>query len=142
MLAYDLYLKNKNYSDEFVRPELIKKIFVQKDSQTNEISVCVDNTQLSVYGISESNKSTFQIIFQMPEKNKARLPYRTTGSNSPKPYLEIKGEFRNKENSPEFCLFFPAKDKKPKYSSSLILNINNENNEIKDSKEIIKYHQI
>ncbi len=137
MLAYDLYLKNKGYSHEFVRPELIKKIFVQKDSLTNEISVCIDDTQLSVYGISESNKSIFQRIFQMPEKNKARLPYRSTGSNSPKPYLEIKGEFRNKENTPEFSLFFPSKDKKPKYNSSLIININNENNGIKGSKEII-----
>jgi hypothetical protein len=136
MLAYDLYLKNKNYSHEFVGPELIKKILVQKDPQTDEISIEIDDTQLDVYGISESNKSTFQRIYQMPEKNKVKLPYRSTGSNSPKPYLEIKGEFRNKENTPEFLLFFPAKNKKPRYSSVLNLNISNENKQIKDSKVI------
>jgi hypothetical protein len=134
VLAYDLYLKNKNYAHEFVKPELIKKIFVDKDYKTGETVVNVDDTSLSEYGISESNKGTFQRIFQMPEKNKAKLPYRSTGSNSPKPYLEIKGEFKNKENMLEFFLCFPDK-KNPKFSSVLILNIDKDTNELKGSKE-------
>jgi hypothetical protein len=73
----------------------------------------------------------------MPEKNKIKLPYRSTGSNSPKPYLEIKGEFKSKGDRIEFHLYFPDKSKPIKFSSELILDIDKDSHQLKDVKEII-----
>ncbi len=108
MLAYDLYLKNKNYGHEFTGSNLIKKIFVST-SKDYDLDIKIDDITLQQYGINENDKNRFQSLFQMPEKNKAQIPYRSTGSNSPKPYIEFDCSFESRKNISKFIINFFGK---------------------------------
>jgi hypothetical protein len=90
MLAFELYLKNRNHEGEIVkRIKPIKKL-VGKSAR-------VDTTTPDYYGSEKSEKhpefEPLMHILSMPLNNapKLGLPYRGTGANSPKPYVELYG---------------------------------------------------
>jgi hypothetical protein len=90
MLAFELYLKNKDHTGEIVkRIKPIKKL-VGKSAR-------VDTTTPSQYGSEKSEKhpefAPLMHILSMPLNNapKLGLPNRGTGANSPKPYVELYG---------------------------------------------------
>lgn len=95
MLAYDLYLKNKDNDKNPAKTIFpLKKIFVNK----NKISV--DEKTLDNYASNKDQKFSFiQEWLQMPlittSLSKLNLPYRYAGANSRKPYLLIYGSFES-----------------------------------------------
>ena len=109
MLAYELFLKNKEYDGEFpktVKP--IKKIFVKNDQ------IVIDPKTLDDYGkniISEYR--LFQDLLSMPLNTSSflNLPNKVTGSNSPKPYVELYGTFENKKTGPKISISISGRDK-------------------------------
>jgi hypothetical protein len=95
MLAYELYLKNKKSTEEFVEKIPIKKVFVKVDKK---VTLQLDSKTLEHYGDDLSEKDQnyyFQKSLSMPSKNLASigLPYRGTGTNNNKPYVEFSGKY-------------------------------------------------
>ncbi|MDE1766203.1 MAG: hypothetical protein KGI27_08025 [Thaumarchaeota archaeon] len=121
MLAYELYLKNKENDKNPVKNIFpLKKIFVNKNE------VLVDEKALDNYGAGEKNQkfSFIQEWLQMPlitaSLSKLNLPYRYAGANSAKPYLEIYGSFESsKKKDP--LLRLTIDDKKNKFTAELDL---------------------
>lgn len=101
MLAYDLFYQNKNNPDSVVkRVTPIKKIYA------NENGFEVDKKTLDEYGMKLTEKTRlFQEYLQMPlnstNTEKLNLPFMTLAPNSPKPYIEIFGNFKNKKTGKE-----------------------------------------
>lgn len=95
MLAYELYLKNKNNDKNPAKNIFpLKKIFVNKDK------ISVDEKTLDSYASEKNQKFSFiQEWLQMPlittSLSKLNLPYRYAGANSRKPYLLIYGVFES-----------------------------------------------
>jgi hypothetical protein len=98
MLAYELYLNNKDSKSEAVkRLKLVKKLFV------NENGVEIDTKTLDEYGtdiidISQSYALNFlQQWLSMPlntaDQDKLNLPDKKTGTRSLPPYVKIYGKF-------------------------------------------------
>lgn len=120
MLAYELYLKNKQTNKNPVKNIFpLKKIFVNK----NEI--LVDEKILDNYAGEKNQKFSFiQEWLQMPlitaSLSELNLPYRYAGANSAKPYLEIYGSFESsKKKDP--LLRLTIDDKKNKFVAELDL---------------------
>ncbi|MFA7398359.1 MAG: hypothetical protein WC046_07740, partial [Candidatus Bathyarchaeia archaeon] len=96
MLAYELYLKNKESTVEAVKTVVpIKKIFVRAD---NRFTVQLDSKTLEHYGEYLNPKNSnffFQEALSMPSNNLASvgLPYRGTGAAAKKPYIEFFGNY-------------------------------------------------
>ncbi len=93
MLAYDLYLRNKDYKGEAVkRQKPIKKIFVNKNQLT------LDPKLKEHYGGNDSQESKqLQNWLSMPLNTAnagiLNLPNKSTGSRSAAPYIQIYGVF-------------------------------------------------
>lgn len=90
MLAFELYLKNRDHEGEFVkRVKPIKKIFGK--------NVRLDTTTPNEYGIQRTEKQSefapLIHVLSMPLNTAENLglPYKVTGANSPKPYVELYG---------------------------------------------------
>ena len=142
MLAYDLYLKNKGYQHEFTNANPIKKIFVSVD-QEGSLVTKIDDTTLQQYSINENTSNKFQSCFQMPERNRSQLPYRGTGSNSPKPYLEFEGNFESKRNMSKFVLNYNGKKRDSKDKSKFVAEFEiNQNNETSYSQNLEEKYKI
>jgi hypothetical protein len=96
LLAYELYLKNKESTVEAVKTVVpIKKIFVRAD---NRFTVQLDSKTLEHYGEYLNPKNSnffFQEALSMPSNNLASvgLPYRGTGAAAKKPYIEFFGNY-------------------------------------------------
>ena len=91
MLAYELYLKNKDSTTEPVNNVVpIKKIFVMAD---DKVTIKLDSKTLEHYGENLNLKanSYFQESLSMPSNNlhSVGLPYRGTGAAAKKPYVEF-----------------------------------------------------
>ncbi len=97
MLAYELYLANKDFEGEFfksARP--IKKCFVKKSN--GKFKVNFDDTTIDEFGGSLiPNQQMLQKAWDMPTNSHSGIPYRVTGSNSPKPYIRFYGKIDNKK---------------------------------------------
>ncbi len=95
MLTYELFLKNRGYVDEFTDNAVpIKKIFIRKSP---DILLKLDEKTLDHYGVEkESEFKSFQERLTMPLSNKGSLglPRRSTSPNSPKPYVILKGLYK------------------------------------------------
>lgn len=102
MLAHELYLRNKSFKGEFVKsPKPIKKVIMRGTTPT------LDKKTLQEYGGEplEEYKS-FQKLFSMPSNTASRLGlrFRTTSPNSPRPYVELYGQFQNNKQGPIISL--------------------------------------
>lgn len=117
MLAYELFLKNKDYAGEFVKNvKPVKKVFVKNDK------VSLDKKTLSEYGITTREEfKIFQELLSMPLNTSDNLfiPNKATGTNSPKPYVEIYGRLDNKKTKKSISL--SVKDKSNTFSAILDL---------------------
>lgn len=95
MLAYELFLQNKEHKGEFLKNSVpIKKVFCEA---LPEIKVKIDDRTLDEYGdVTDSKTKAFQNWLSMPlnDQEALRLPYRGTGARSLKPYIEIYGAFK------------------------------------------------
>ncbi|XHH09866.1 MAG: hypothetical protein ACFCUE_04360 [Candidatus Bathyarchaeia archaeon] len=96
MLAYELYLKNKDDTVEHVKPVPVKKVFVKVDDKVN---LQLDSKTLEHYGenVSQNDKNAyFKKSLSMPSNNLASvgLPYRGTGAAAKKPYVEFFGSYK------------------------------------------------
>jgi hypothetical protein len=97
MLAYELYLKNKENTEVPVKTIVpIKKVFVKID---DKVTLQLDSKTLEHYGDNVSQKDKnyyFQKSLSMPSNNLASvgLPYRGTGSAAKKPYVEFYGSYQ------------------------------------------------
>lgn len=95
MLAFELYLKNKDFTGEFpksVKP--VKKVIMRGSNPV------LDRKALEQYGgaVLEDYES-FQSLFSMPANSASGLGLRfqATNPNSPKPYVELFGQFLKSE---------------------------------------------
>ncbi|MCL1977231.1 MAG: hypothetical protein FWG55_03875 [Candidatus Bathyarchaeota archaeon] len=101
LLAYELYLKNKDDEDEVGSNAPIKKVFV---NFIDPVTVQLDPEPLEHYGESlkpNEPRSYFQGLLSMPSNNLASvgLPNRGTGANSKKPYVEFYGKYEKSKLS-------------------------------------------
>lgn len=99
MLVYELYLKNKENTDETVKNVFpIKKAFVI--AEHDKITVQLDSKTLEHYGATlnpNAPESYIRESLSMPPNNLSSvgLPYRGTGSASKKPYIEFYGNYKS-----------------------------------------------
>lgn len=96
MLAFELFLKNKENQEEIVTKVPIKKVFVKVD---DVVTLELDSKTLEQYGDIVNQKDRnyyFQKALSMPTNNieSVGLQYRGTGSNSNKPYIELSGSYK------------------------------------------------
>ncbi len=96
MLAYELYLKNKESTAEPVKRVPIKKVFFSVD---DNVTLQLDSKTLEHYGegLSKNDKNFyFQQSLSMPSNNleSVGLPYRGTGAAAKKPYVEFYGSYK------------------------------------------------
>lgn len=96
MLAYELYLKNKESTAGPGKSVPIKKVFVMAD---DKVTVQLDSKTLEHYGENLNPKapnSYFQESLSMPSNNleSVGLPHRGTGAAAKKPYVEFYGSYR------------------------------------------------
>lgn len=104
MLAYDLYLRNKDSSTNVVKLQKpLKKIFVKNNQ------VAIDSTTLEEYGSGKSEK--FRILQEsmtMPlntsDFSLLNLPDFRTSNSQPNPYVEIYGTLKVKKLEPVLSL--------------------------------------
>lgn len=114
MLAYDLFYQNKNSTANVVKNVTpIKKIYTVGNGFK------VDEKTLDEYGEKLTEKTKLiQEYLLMPlnssDAKKLNLPFMKLAPNSPKPYVEIFGNFKNKKTGKEFEpiieLTIPGKD--------------------------------
>jgi hypothetical protein len=128
LLAYELYLKNKEREDvvsvKTVAP--IKKIFVEVN---DAVSVYLDSKTLESYGERLNSKHPnfyFQDRLVMPSNNLVHvgLPYRGTGAASSMPYVEFYGFY--KKNKLSLSLNGKYKGQKVKYEYIYDIQTNKE----------------
>jgi hypothetical protein len=102
MLAYDLFYQNKNNTDNVVKTVTpIKKIYA------TENGFKIDDKTLEEYGKKLTEKTRLiQEYLLMPLNSsnveKLNLPFMKLAPNSPKPYIEIIGNFKNKKIGKEY----------------------------------------
>ncbi|MFH1095744.1 MAG: hypothetical protein V1728_06010 [Candidatus Micrarchaeota archaeon] len=101
MLAYEMYLNNKAYlstkndqdPSQLSRGSPVKKIFVL------EKKCKLDDTPIEKYGIQEIDlkNSDLQRVLHLPSSAQklVGLPDKTTGGNSPKPYVRLHCAYEN-----------------------------------------------
>ena len=94
LLAYELYLKNKD-GGEVGSKVPIKKVFV---NFIDTVTVQLDSQTLEHYGENlkpNDSRTHFQESLSMPSNNldSVGLPDRGTGANSKKPYVEFYGKY-------------------------------------------------
>jgi len=96
MLSYELYLKSRCCDGDVVKSVFpVKKVFVA----VNDAGVTVefDSMTLEHYGenVEKASFSPLQESLAMPSNNlvSVGLPYRGTGANSKKPYVEFFGRY-------------------------------------------------
>jgi hypothetical protein len=132
MLAYELYLNNKDSKSEAVKKlRLLKKIFVNKDK------IEIDTKTLDEYGseIIDTGQSPalnfLQQWLSMPlnttDVDKLNLIDKRTGTRSPLPYVRIYGKLIINKNEKEISLEIEGKDpenvkSKLSFSSNLDLS--------------------
>jgi hypothetical protein len=133
MLAYELYLNNKDSKSEAVKTlRLLKKIFVNKEK------IEVDTKTLDEYGsdIIDAGQSLalnfLQQWLSMPlnttDIDKLNLINKRTGTRSPLPYVKIYGKLIINKNKKEISIEIDGKDpeniksKKVSFSSKLDLS--------------------
>jgi hypothetical protein len=101
MLAYELFSQNKNSTDNVVKTVFpIKKIYATREGFK------VDKKTLEEYGNKLTNKTrSVQEYLLMPLNNsntqRLNLHIANLAPNSPKPYVEIFGNFRIKKSGKE-----------------------------------------
>lgn len=147
MLAYELFLKNKNTD---INP--VKAIFPLKKIFVNKNNVSLDEKTLNSYGSEKNQKFSFiQEWLQMPlittPLSRLNLPYRYAGANTRKPYLLIYGSFEsfekkdpvlklsmNDKDGNEFVaeLDLLAEDEKMNANGKVLTKIDKENYKIAD----------
>ncbi len=105
MLAYDLYLKNKEYEGNPVKSESpLKKMYVSKST------IEVDDKTKDEYGKDTNPRTEFiQNWLSMPlntvNADRLNLPDKTTGSRSRQPYLRIFGKLEKGKSYNTFNWF-------------------------------------
>lgn len=110
MLAYELYLKNKESTGEVVKKtKPIKKIFVNKNN------IKIDNKTREEYGSELTNDQGFiQDWLSMPLNTSntklLNLPDKRTGSRSSPPYIKIYGIYENNKSKEKISLSISGKD--------------------------------
>jgi hypothetical protein len=118
MLAYELYLKNKDDNVEHVKTVLpVKKVFVRIDDKVN---FQLDSKTLEYYGenVRQNDKNAYlKKSLSMPSNNLASvgLPYRGTGAAAKKPYVEFFGSYK-KDKLKIFITGEGKKGEKPIYT--------------------------
>ncbi|AIF84620.1 hypothetical protein NTE_02576 [Candidatus Nitrososphaera evergladensis SR1] len=101
MLAHELYLRNRSFKGEFVKsPKPVKKVIMRGMSPT------LDKKTLQEYGEPLEEYKSFQVLFSMPSNTAPRLGlrFRTTSPNSPRPYVELYGQFQHIKAGPIISL--------------------------------------
>ncbi|MEJ5327160.1 MAG: hypothetical protein WHU54_02775 [Candidatus Bathyarchaeia archaeon] len=93
MLAYELFLKNKDWNEEFVNPTNVKKVYVKATAPASSITINFDDKTLQEYGDNKDSKELLKNLLQMPRNTlkAVGLPFRGTGANSPRAYVEFYG---------------------------------------------------
>ncbi|MEM2099077.1 MAG: hypothetical protein QXU99_04945 [Candidatus Bathyarchaeia archaeon] len=93
ILAYELFLKNKDWTGEFRPKANIKKIYVKSNGK---IVINFDDKTLAEYGDESTPADLLKNQLQMPcdTLESVGLPFRGTGSNSPKAYVEFQGTLK------------------------------------------------
>jgi hypothetical protein len=93
MLAYELFLKNKDWNEEFVNPTNVKKVYVKATAPALSITINFDDKTLQEYGDNKDSKELLKNLLQMPRNTlkAVGLPFRGTGANSPRAYVEFYG---------------------------------------------------
>ena len=123
MLAYELYLHNKDTDSETGKGVPIKKIFIDKDSFK------IDDTPIDKYGetnTSDPIKNWFQRNFDMPIDTikEINLPNKLVASNASKPYVTIYGladfHIKTKKGNKEIIGKITLGDKKKKPYAELL----------------------
>jgi hypothetical protein len=110
LLAYELYLKNKESTGEVVKKtKPIKKIFVNKNN------IKIDNKTREEYGSELTNDQGFiQDWLSMPLNTSntklLNLPDKRTGSRSSPPYIKIYGIYENNKSKEKISLSISGKD--------------------------------
>jgi len=95
MLAYELYLNQKDQEGESGLKEIpIKKVFIEK--KNNQYIIKFDKKTLEEYGSQiNARYQQIQTALQMPLLPYTNIEDKTTGANSPKPYISIYGLIGN-----------------------------------------------
>jgi len=157
MLAYDLYLKNQNNTDEITKSKVpIKKVFVKASSV---ITFQLDPKSLEEYGDKPNQKDFFRETLSMPYNylTSVGLPNRATGAASKKPYVEFYGNYgkgrlqisvqgekktgEQKKPSYEFLYNLEiAKEESTTNATSLILRLDRKNYFVQD-KTLFEVYQ-
>lgn len=97
MLAYELFSQNKNNTDN-----VVKRVFPIKKIYATQKGFKVDEKTLDHYGKKLTDKTrSIQDYLLMPLNNSnikvLNLPFMNLSPNSPKPYVEIFGNLKNKK---------------------------------------------
>lgn len=132
MLAFELYLKNKGFKGEFVKnPKPVKKIIMKGSSPA------LDRKKIDEYGgaLLEEYES-FQSLFSMPANTASNLglKFRATSPNSPRPYVEIYGQFIRTKSGAKISLTIGKDDKS--FNAELDLQTKKEKVTAKNSIEL------
>jgi len=112
MLAYELFLNNKDSTKNNADNLPLKKIFFDGKNIT------IDDTTLEEFGSDVKKNSQFlQRTLSMPlntiDVNKLNLPDNRTSSSSPQPYVEITGKVTTSKNlETKIVLYINKKDAK------------------------------
>jgi len=111
MLAYDLFLLNKEYTGSNVRREKpVKKVFFEKGK------IWLDRKTPQNYGSEIQNN--LQDVLSMPLNTSQELclPNRTTGRNQPTPYVELYGSMLTRKSGKIFTISRTGKDKTSRHA--------------------------
>ena len=132
MLAYELFLNNKDSSTSNVKKQIpIKKIFYKNNQIT------LDSKTMKEYG-SETTDNTklLQDWLQMPlnttSDDSLNLPDNRTGTNALNPYIVIKGKLEIKEQKSKFILLIGSESNYIKH----VLDLTNDEIQNKSNKKI------
>jgi hypothetical protein len=101
LLAFELYLKNKDFRGEYVKsPKPVKKVIMHGTRPV------LDKKDLEQYGDTLEEYKSFQELFSMPANTAAKLglKFRANSPNSPPPYVELYGQFLHNKSGPTISL--------------------------------------
>jgi len=124
MLAYELFLKNKEYAGEYrSKPTPIKKFFAKRTNKG--IEVHIDERSLEEYGAANSDIDEWQRTFSMPLDTwpKTGLPYKETGSASFNPYVEFYGFYKTSKTKSTLTISLTGKVGKEKKKFENVLDL-------------------
>jgi len=139
MLAYELYLRNKDSTANVPRGNRvkpIKKIYVKKGNK-----IAIDTKTLEEYGSKISDKyRILQVPLIMPlntsDSSLLNLPDSRTSTNQSNPYIEIRGSLKRTKSESEVTLLLQKTVSDKDNLLQATFDISNDEYEIQGDKDI------